>query len=1494
LSLSAVSVVNNIAAGGAYAYAQGGGVFVSGTGTLTIQNCHIDSNQAVASSSGGATNCSGGGLYISGSAAVVLKASSVSGNLAQGGNATSSNPGGAAAGGGLFYYAPTAGSLTIQGCSFDGNSAIGGNGGNVNNAAGYAPGGGIFLYASPSVFILNSSITNNQAIGGNGGPGGDGEAGFGGGVYVSYPGSGLTLINTTVSDNTAQGGNAGTSGAGGYAYGGGLCNPSCPATLLNDTIAFNAAQAGSGGTASVTSIGGGIYGSNNTLTNVILESNSAPVGPDYGGDEFQPGNIDPSSSYDFISNMSGINNIDQVRTLPGMILDNATPQLGALTTDPLTGLSYYAPLDNSQVIAVGTQSVVDAIAAAEGVSSANATDEIGNARVVNNAIDMGAVAFLASAHQPGAADQTLDVLQNTMLNALPGTLLLNDSSPDNRTLTAQDVTQPSHGSVTVNADGSFVYTPPSGFTGTDSFTYDLTDGALTSDPATVTINVKPTNTAPTATDLSYSVDQGDSLDTDVYDGVLTGAADADDDTLFASLFSDPSDGTLTFNLDGSFTYTPNTSFYGTDSFQYEVFDGTTYSSPATVTLTVNQDVPTANPGDYSVLPTGTTSVPAEAGVLAFDPDTGPDLLTATLITSTSYGSLTLNSDGSFSYTPGANFTGNDSFTYESYDGIAYSAPTTVTLTTNPVDMTQTYDTNHDTPLTVDSAEGVLLGAYDAEGDTLTAQLLSDPSHGTVTVNSDGSFTYTPATGYVGTDSFTFTASNGSQTAGTTTATLNVTNNTPLAGDSEYSMLQDQMLAVDAANGVLANAADPDGDSLTAQLVSGPSNGTLTFNSDGSFTYTPNAGFIGTDSFQYDATDGISTSDPAPVTITVNEVIPENQSGSMPSAVAAADFNGDGYADVAMADAGLNTVSVYLNDGSGNLATTPVSTIAVGNAPVALAAGDFGNGQQDLAVVNSDDNTVSILLGNGDGTFTTSQVIGVGTDPAAIAVGNFFGNGPEDLAVVNKGSNTVSILQNNGSGVFSVVATISVGDAPDAVAAGDLNGDGKDDLVVANSADNTISVLLNNGNGTFASAVNYAVGTAPSSVALGDFDGDGNVDVAVADSGSNDVEILPGNGDGTLQAPISYAVGSDPVSVVAGNFAGPGYPATDLAVVNEGSSSVTVLSDNSGSGGENETTLSTAAGPLGMALGNFGNNGQLQGVAVAMAGPANAQLAFVAALPAAAADQHNEASFKIEAGKLIRPKQFLVDQLVEGFNINQKITAAYANLFSVNRQTFFWSGLAAFASSQVGQLIQQNINNVNKQPGRLYNPVLAAVAKLNANTLIGGNQGVYNDIYWQFLAYASGGLKQMQQFALPGFLPMAWNTIDLGQKTKNPNLIWAGNSLVFRQEQQNILQPRVFDNVPEGVGQSLSKTATPLFLLSTSFPDALKAGGIENPNLANFDQRWNMWIMGIYPGVKNPPIGLWKEWQNYVGFWVLANGKWTIGPNALENSMQYFIDTGMNF
>jgi type II secretory pathway component GspD/PulD (secretin) len=317
-------------------------------------------------------------------------------------------------------------------------------------------------------------------------------------------------------------------------------------------------------------------------------------------------------------------------------------------------------------------------------------------------------------------------------------------------------------------------------------------------------------------------------------------------------------------------------------------------------------------------------------------------------------------------------------------------------------------------------------------------------------------------------------------------------------------------------------------------------------------------------------------------------------GTTPVAVAIGDFNGDSLPDLAVANQGSNTVSIFLNTGSGAFGTK--TDFATGEAPSGIAIADFNkDGKLDLAVVNQKANTVSILLGNGDGTFQSSVDFPTGTSPAAVVAGDFNGDGNPDLAIVNKADNTVSILLGKGDGTFGPKTDFPTGSSPVAIVAGDFNGDGKLDLAVANQADNTVSVLLGNGDGTFKPRVNYATGAGPAAVVAADFNRDGVLDLAVADQTDNAVSVLDGNGDGTFQARIEFATGDGPASLAAADFNLDGFP--DLAVADESANTLSILI-NDGSGNLSfRLDLPVGSGPVSVASADLAGTGRFD-VAIA--------------------------------------------------------------------------------------------------------------------------------------------------------------------------------------------------------------------------------------------------------------------------------------------------------
>jgi hypothetical protein len=265
------------------------------------------------------------------------------------------------------------------------------------------------------------------------------------------------------------------------------------------------------------------------------------------------------------------------------------------------------------------------------------------------------------------------------------------------------------------------------------------------------------------------------------------------------------------------------------------------------------------------------------------------------------------------------------------------------------------------------------------------------------------------------------------------------------------------------------------------------------------------------------------------------------SGRFPHSVAIRDLNDDGKRDLAIANAGANSVSLLLNKGDGSLRAK--RDYRVGSRPVSVAIADLnGDGKQDLATANfganAFANTVSVLLNRGDGSFKAKHDYATGTGPVDVAIGDLNGDGKADLATANYDSNTVSVLLNRGDGSFRAKVDYGAGPGPDSVAIGDLNGDGKADLATTNE-DSAVSVLLNTGDGSFQAKLDYPSGRYPGSVAIGDLNGDGKPDLATANAFSNTVSVLLSRGDGSFKAKHDYRTGRSPRSVAIGDLNGDG-------------------------------------------------------------------------------------------------------------------------------------------------------------------------------------------------------------------------------------------------------------------------------------------------------------------------------------------------------------------
>ncbi|MEW6569798.1 MAG: Ig-like domain-containing protein [Nitrospirota bacterium] len=299
---------------------------------------------------------------------------------------------------------------------------------------------------------------------------------------------------------------------------------------------------------------------------------------------------------------------------------------------------------------------------------------------------------------------------------------------------------------------------------------------------------------------------------------------------------------------------------------YPVYDRSHSPGGMLIYLQVGASSLVATDDTYSVNEDAILTVVAP-GVL-----TGETGTTAVLNSSTTNGAIVLNTDGSFTYTPNANFNGTDIFTYRSTDGITYSNVATVTITVNPI---------NDAPVAVDDTSStveataviinVLANDTDVDGDPLTVSFVTQGTNGLVVINPDNTVTYTPTPGFTGTDTFTYTANDGTadSNVATVTVTVNPHVNTPPVATDDYASTT---VNVPVTINVVLNDTDPDGtiDPTTVAIVTQPTRGGSVVNhNNGTVTFTPKKNFRGTDTFTYTVNDNEgATSNVATVRVNV--------------------------------------------------------------------------------------------------------------------------------------------------------------------------------------------------------------------------------------------------------------------------------------------------------------------------------------------------------------------------------------------------------------------------------------------------------------------------------------------------------------------------------------------------------------------------------------------------------------------------------------------------
>jgi hypothetical protein len=406
-------------------------------------------------------------------------------------------------------------------------------------------------------------------------------------------------------------------------------------------------------------------------------------------------------------------------------------------------------------------------------------------------------------------------------------------------------------------------------------------------------------------------------------------------------------------------------------------DGVDHNSEDTVTLTINSNtnytVASTNTANVIIIDTDTVPtaldnfVAADVNKAVTIPvlDSASDLdgnaLTVSAVSRGSYGSVTLNSDGTVTYTPNTGFTGDDQFTYTVEDSFGNTATGTISVTvTAPSAPPIAVWTAQNTAVNIPAATA----AVDPDGDTLTVSSVTQGSNGSAVINSDGTVTYTPNSGFTGNDQFQYTVEDPDGNTVTQTITVTVGPIAPIAVNDTVNTPQNTAVNVT----VLNLAYQPSGGTLTTTAATQGSHGSVTINTDGTVTYTPSSGYSGTDQFQYTVTDANSVTATGTITVVVGTPAPTTADNITTALTGIqndiANYTSGTAATIATAVAGLTpTLNNYLDDVSSFISANNANNLGADKAFGAYQQAMFPAYKEGLYADLTQDLAIEQLLWN---------------------------------------------------------------------------------------------------------------------------------------------------------------------------------------------------------------------------------------------------------------------------------------------------------------------------------------------------------------------------------------------------------------------------------------------------------------------------------------------------------------------------------------------------
>ncbi|MEZ9685769.1 tandem-95 repeat protein [Vibrio atlanticus] len=685
---------------------------------------------------------------------------------------------------------------------------------------------------------------------------------------------------------------------------------------------------------------------------------------------------------------------------------------------------------------------------------------------------------------PVSGDLAYSIDEDGSIRLSQEQLLSQASDVEGDDLTASGLTVGGDATVTQNDDGSFTITPDENFNGDIDISFDISDGTNTVQ-ASADLTVNPINDLPVPQDQQFSVEEDGSLiftDADL----LTGATDIEGDNLTVEgVTYDGGDGILTDNGNGTYTFAPNENFNGDVNFSFDVSDGTdTVSANIDVSVTPENDPPVAGSTSYTVNEDNSITI-SDAQLLATSSDIEGDVSIDSVTYSGSDGVLEINGNGTYTFSPNENFSGEIALNVVVADEDGATDATTAginVLEVNdpPVAGPTSYTIDEDSVLTFSESQ-VLLNASDVEGDVELVGISYDGPEGIFSVNGDGTCSFAPNENFNGQVQLDVTIRDEDGAEVDTVINVDVLpiNDAPVSGDLAYNVNEDGSITL-SQDQLLSQASDVEGDDLTASDLTVDGNATVTANDDGSFTIVPDANFNGDVDIQFNITDGTDTVQ-ATADLTVNPVndlpVPQDQQFSIAE---------DGTLQFTDADLLTGATDIDGDD-------LTVEGISYTGGDGVLT--DHGDGTYTFAPNENFNGDVNFSFDVSDGTETVSANIDVSVTPE------------NDPPVA--GSTSYMVNEDNA---------ITISDEQLLANSSDVEGAVSVDSVTYSGTD---GVFQDNGDGSYTFLPNE------------NFSGDISLDVIIADEdGSIDettagIAVLEVN-DPPIAGPTSYTIDEDSV------------------------------------------------------------------------------------------------------------------------------------------------------------------------------------------------------------------------------------------------------------------------------------------------------------------------------------------------------------------------------